>query len=204
MHDQIDFLLGLLGRIPVETVYLLVGVGAAVENLFPPIPSDTFVILGGLLADRGVLSGGTVFGVAWLSNLVLALAVFLASRRYGRGIFTTRWGRWLLRPEQLRRMDAFYAEYGTITVLVSRFFPVFRVLVPAFAGISGLGFWRTAIPLGLASAAWYGLLVGVGILASRNIPRIMRMVQAVNSTFLFVALLVAAAVFYWWWRTRRR
>lgn len=202
MQEQLEALLGLVTSVPVEIVYLLVGVGAAVENLFPPIPSDMVVVAGGVLADRNILDGWLVFLVAWVSNLALALVVYVAARRFGRGIFTTRWGHWLLRPEQLRRMSVFYAEYGTITILVSRFFPVFRVLVPAFAGISRLGFWRTAVPLTIASAFWYAALVGAGIFASRNVPRLLAAVEAVNTTAAAMAFLIAGLLLWVWWRSR--
>ena len=38
----IDILLGL----PPAVAYILIATGSAVENIFPPVPSDTFVILG--------------------------------------------------------------------------------------------------------------------------------------------------------------
>lgn len=203
MHELIDGLLGLVARLPVEVLYLLVGAGAAIENLFPPIPSDMFVVAGAIIADRGLLDSRLVFLVAWVSNLLLALLVYLAARRYGAGIFATRWGHWILRPEQLRRMSVFYREYGTLTILVSRFFPVFRVLVPAFAGISHLGFWRTAVPLSIASAVWYGALVTAGVLFSRNIDRLLGPLRAVNTTAGIVAGLVAVLLLLLWWRSRR-
>ena len=160
------------------------------------------VVAGGILADRGVLDVRLVFLVAWTSNLVLALCVYLAARHFGGGIFSTRWGRWLLRPAQLERMSLFYEDYGALTILVSRFFPVFRVLVPAFAGISRLAFWRTAIPLAVASAVWYAALVVGGVFASRNIPRIVSALTAVNTTAGLLALLVAVALTWLWWRSR--
>lgn len=204
MQETLDWLFGLLGAVPVEAVYVLVGVGAAVENIFPPVPSDTFVVLGGILADRGMLVPELVFGVAWSANLTLAIGVYVMGVRYGRTIFQTGWGRWLLRPHQLRTLAGFYERHGTLTVLVSRFFPVFRVLVPAFAGVSRLGFWRTTIPLGLASALWYGLLVWVGMFASRNLPRLVGWLERANTSLLVAAGLLAALVFAWWWRTRHR
>ncbi|MEJ2546962.1 MAG: DedA family protein [Gemmatimonadota bacterium] len=202
MHESIDGLLELVTKLPVEVLYLLVGAGAAIENLFPPIPSDMFVVAGAVAADRGLLDGRIVFLVAWASNLVLALLVYGAARRYGGGIFGTRWGRWLLRPEQLHRMSLFYREYGTLTILVSRFFPVFRVLVPAFAGISKLGFWRTAIPLTLASAAWYGVLVTAGVLFSRNIDKLIGSLRALNTTAGLLAGLATLLLLLLWWRSR--
>jgi membrane protein DedA with SNARE-associated domain len=202
VHESLEGLLDLVTQLPVEVLYLLVGAGAAIENLFPPIPSDMFVVAGAIAADRGLLDGRIVFLVAWVSNLLLALLVYAAARRYGGGIFSTRWGRWLLRPQQLHRMSLFYREYGTLTILVSRFFPVFRVLVPAFAGISKLGFWRTAVPLSLASAAWYGVLVTAGVLFSRNIDQLIGSLRAVNTTAGLIAGLIALLLLLLWWRSR--
>lgn len=202
MLEQLEVLLGLISEIPIEAVYLLIAAGAAIENVFPPIPSDIFVLGGAILADRGILRADLVFLVAWTGNLLLGLGVYAAARSYGAGLFSTRWGRWLLRPSQLERMAVFYDDYGTLTVLVSRFFPVFRVLVPAFAGVSRLGFWRTAIPLALASAAWYGTLLGAGILLSRNLPRLLEALGAVNTTVAVVAGVVAILLGVLWWRTR--
>jgi membrane protein DedA with SNARE-associated domain len=202
MLERLEALLQLIAGIPVEMVYVLVGLGAAVENIFPPVPSDLAVLAGGILAERGLLQADIVFLVAWLSNLALALGVYLAAYRYGAGVFSSRWGRWLLRPAQLQRMSEFYDEYGTITVLVSRFFPVFRVLVPAFAGISRLGFWRTAIPLMIASAAWYAALIWAGTFFSRNLPRLLAPLSTVNTTAAIVAMVVAVFLGVLWWRSR--
>ena len=202
MLEQVEALLGLISRVPVETVYLLIAIGAAIENVFPPIPSDVVVLVGAILADRSVLRADLVFLFAWLGNLALGLGVYVAARSYGAGLFATRWGRWLVRPSQLERMAIFYNDYGTLTVLVSRFFPVFRVLVPAFAGISRLGFWRTALPLAGASALWYGALIGAGILLSRNLPRLIEAMQTVNLTVALVAAVLLGLLGVLWWKTR--
>lgn len=202
MPGELSHLLSLLGRIPVDMLYLLVGAATALENVFPPIPSDVVVLLGAVLAGRGVLVGEIVFAAALAGNLLLALFVYEMGRWYGRGIFATGWGRRLLRPHQLRRMGRFYDRYGTATIFGTRFIPVFRVLVPAFAGISGLGFWRTAIPLVAASSLWYGILVIAGILAWRNLHRVVGWFEAVNVWLVGAAVLMAALLGLWWWRSR--
>lgn len=203
MQELLDRLLAALNVIPTESVYLLIAAGAAVENVFPPVPSDMFVILGGVLADRQILEWELVFASAWAANLALGCVVYAMGRRYGRALFDTRWGEWILRPQQLQQMSSFYERYGALTILVSRFFPVFRVLVPAFAGISRLSFWRTVLPLGAAAAIWYGVLVWAGILASRNIPRLMRWFETANTLLVALAGLLAVVLGVWWWRTRR-
>ena len=195
-------LVRLIGEVPVGTIYLLIAAGALLENFFPPVPSDMFVIAGGILADHGLVVGSTVFGVALASNVAGALFVYVGGRRYGEAIFHTRWGRRLLRPNQLRRLSGFYARYGMATIFLSRFVPVFRVLVPVFAGISRVGVLSTSIPLVAASALWYGTLVLAGLFVSQNIPRLAELLRAANSTGGIVALLLAAVLGVWWWRTR--
>lgn len=200
--EALERVLSALASLPVATAYLVIAAGAAAENLFPPVPSDTFVIVGGVLADRGVLDGTLVVVVAWGANVLMAGLVYLAAHRYGRAVFDTRWGRWLLRPHQLERLAGFYDRWGTPTIFVSRFVPVFRVLVPVFAGISGLGFWRTLLPLGAASAMWYAAMLWLGVFASRNVPRLVGWVEGLNRGLLAAAVVAMAAAAWWWWRTR--
>lgn len=203
MRDRFEHLIQLAYGSPIALLYVLLAVGAAIENIFPPIPSDTFVLLGGILADRGSLEPVLVVAVAWTGNVAAAIFVYAMARQYGRGIFQTGWGHWLLRPHQLERLDVFYERYGLITIFGSRFLPVFRVVVPAFAGITGLSFWRTVPPLALASALWYSVVVYLGVLASRNLSRILHLFDRVNTGLLLGAAAAAALVGWWWWRTRR-
>jgi membrane protein DedA with SNARE-associated domain len=182
--------------------YVLLGAGAAVENIFPPVPSDTVVVLGGILSDRGGLQVGTVLAVAWVSNVSAALLIYALARRHGRGIFQTRWGRRLLRPHQLNQLSGFYERYGLIAIFGSRFLPVLRVLIPVFAGITKVGFVRTAIPLASASLAWYTVMVFAGVFASRNIERLFQLLGAANNWLLGVALALIVVIAFWWFRSR--
>ena len=79
--------------LPPGLIYLVIGVGAAVENVVPPIPADTFVLLGAFLAESGRASPWLVFLFTWVCNVVSAVMVYRLARRYGTGFFTTRAGR---------------------------------------------------------------------------------------------------------------
>lgn len=201
--EQFEALLGLFSLIPTWAIYLVIAAGAALENIFPPVPSDLMVILGGVLVDRGVVRFAPVLIIAWASNVLLALLVYVAARRYGRDLFSHRWAHWLLRPHQLEQLAAFYSSYGTGAIFLSRFLPVFRVLVPAFAGVSRVGFVRTAIPVAGASAIAYTALLVAGVFASRNVPRLLELIGRVNSGLMVAAVLAFVGVTIWWWRTRR-
>jgi membrane protein DedA with SNARE-associated domain len=88
-------------------------------------------------------------------------------------------------------------------IFFSRFLPMFRAIVPAFAGTARLGFWRTAVPLGMASALWYGALVYLGAQAGENWQALRAAVEGASRWLFLAAVLLALPVLIWWWRSRR-
>lgn len=203
MEETLRWVLDLAGRTPAWVLYLVIGVGTAAENVFPPVPSDTFVLAGGVLSEVGVLDFGIVFALAWTGNVVLDLAVYALGRRHGEAIFRSRWGRRILQPQQMEEIRGFYRDHGSLTLLVSQFLPGFRVVIPAFAGVSRLAVGRTAASLAVASAVWYGLLLAVAAVLARNLPRLVRWVSRGHTVLWILVALLAAGVMVWWWTSRR-
>ena len=202
MLDLIDGLLQWLAGAPPLAIYLTLAVAATLENIIPPIPADVVVLFGGLLSGRGSADPWIVFFAVWLSNVSGAMLVYLAGVRYGPSFFAGRIGQMILHPGQLERLGVFYRRFGFGVIFVSRFLPMFRAVVPVFAGVSRLGFWRTAPPVMAASAAWYGALVYIGAVAGRNWEAVMGRLQAAGLWFWLVAAVAAGGVIWWWRRSR--
>ena len=81
MPPELEKLLSLATGIPPGLIYLLLGAGAAIENLFPPVPSDTFVLLGGgSLMVYYVPHWGSLGPWVAASALIIGTAFFLAWR----------------------------------------------------------------------------------------------------------------------------
>lgn len=202
MGDAVERLLDWLTAAPPLAVYVVLGLAAAIENIIPPVPADVVVLFGGLLAGRGTANPWLVFLAVWLCNVAGALLVYYAGVRFGPGFFSGRIGRMILHPGQVQRLSQFYQRFGIGVVFVSRFLPMFRAVVPVFAGVSRLGFWRTAPPLAAASALWYGALVYVGAVAGRNWEQLIETFRSIGAWFWGIAVLAAAAVVWWWWKSR--
>jgi membrane protein DedA with SNARE-associated domain/uncharacterized tellurite resistance protein B-like protein len=184
-------------------VYAVLALLAAVENVVPPVPSDAAVALGAFLSHRGVTTFVAVFLVTWVSNLLGAAGVYFVARRYGRRLFASPTGRRLLAPRSLAIIEREYLRFGIIGIFISRFLPGIRAVVPPFAGLVGLGAFRTLAPMGLASAIWYGGITMVGALIGSEWERISALIASVNRT-LFIATLVLAAAAAVWYLLRRR
>jgi membrane protein DedA with SNARE-associated domain len=143
-----------------------------------------------------------VFALVWLGNLSTALLMYALGRSHGSRFFQGPLGSRLLRPRQMEKLGEFYARRGTVVIFVSRFLPMFRAVVPVFAGTSGVSFWRAALPMALASALWYGGIVYLGATAGANWQEIRGMVESSGRWLGVAALLLALAVGAWWWRSR--
>jgi len=196
-------ILDFLARLGPLLLYTILGAGSALENVFPPIPADTFVLLGAFLAAGGRADAWTVFLVTWLANTLTALLVYWMGYRFGRPFFQVGLGRHLLNPAQLRRLGDFYRRWGLGAIFFARFLPGLRAMVPVFAGVTHQRFPVVAFPVLVASGIWHGALVWVGASAGRNLPAILHWLGGVNRTFLVFAALVFLLAAVWWLRTRK-
>lgn len=198
-----DQIVTLLGNAPPFLIYMVLGLGAAVENIIPPIPADTFVLIGGFLAAQGRVSEVVVFFVTWTSNVVSALAVFAVAYRYGDSLFRTPFGRYLLRPTQLETIRRFYGRWGSAAIFYTRFLPGLRAVVSVFAGLTQQKLWLVAPPLLMASAIWYGGLTWAGLVAGRNLDHILVLQARVNTTLVGITAVVSLLFGWWWVRSRK-
>jgi membrane protein DedA with SNARE-associated domain/uncharacterized tellurite resistance protein B-like protein len=185
-------------------VYAVLGLLAAIENVIPPVPSDAAVALGAFLSIRGLTTPLGVFVVTWVANLSGAAAVYLVARRYGRRLFATKTGRRLLAPRSLAIIEREYLRFGVVGIFISRFLPGIRAVVPPFAGLVGLSAIRTLVPMGVASAIWYGGITILGTVIGSEWERINRIILGVNRTLAIVAVLLIATGVFFYLRARRR
>ena len=198
-----DRALSLLTDLPPLLAYGLLAAGAAVENILPVIPADTFIVAGGFVAGLGTVHPVGVFGVVWGANVGGAIGVYAAGRRYGPAFFQTGPGRRLAGERRMEKLQAFYRRWGVIAIFLGRFLPGFRAVVPVFAGVARLGPGRAVPPIVVASAIWYGALVRIGYLGGDNVEAVAAVLERANRGLLIASGALAAGFAVMWWRARR-
>lgn len=196
-------LLAWLAGLPPLAVYAVIGLLAAVENVFPPFPADTAVALGAFLSHRGVTEPWIVFAVTLVSNSAGAMGMYFLGARHAPALLRSRVGRMLLPEQGLAFVRKEYERFGVVGLFVGRLLPGFRAVVPPFAGLCHLGPVRTAIAVVLASALWYG---GIVLLASQfgaHFEQILRVIGSLNRGLGLVAFALLLGAGIWLWRRRR-
>jgi membrane-associated protein len=151
-------------------IYLLIAAIIFSETGFVVLfflPGDTLLFIGGAFCATGAMNIGL------LMLLLVAAAVggntlnYFIGRFIGHKVFSHNY-RWL-DQDALRKTHQFYEKYGGITVVLSRFLPVFRTFAPFVAGVSEMTFSKfQAFNVG-GAALWVGLLVSLGYFFG-NIP----------------------------------
>jgi alkaline phosphatase len=184
-------------------VFLLI----ALENIFPPIPSEVILTFGGYmtvqtnLTVQGVIASstvGSVFGAVILYQLGVVLNVNkleVVVERYGRFLRLTK--------EDLYRADAWFDKYGIWTVFFCRFIPLIRSLISIPAGMAKMNFWLFISFTTLGTILWNTLLINLGARVGENWEVIgEKMDQYSNYLYLIFAILLIVLI--GWKRKRRR
>ncbi|MFE9348477.1 DedA family protein [Streptomyces olivaceus] len=139
------------------------GLAVALENLFPPLPSEIILPLTGFAAGQGVIGLAAALFWTTLGSVVGAAALYRIGALFGRRRMYAIWARLpLVKTSDLERTEQWFAQHGTKAVLLGRMVPVFRSLISVPAGLE-----RMPMPLFLAlttvgSLMWNAVLVMAG------------------------------------------
>jgi len=158
------------------------------------VPADTVVALGAFLAGHDILDPWTVFAVTWVGNVMSAALVYVVGRHYGRAFFTGRIGRRLLSEATLAHIEAAYARHGSYGIFFSRLLPVWRGVVPPFAGVARVPALRALLPIALASALWYGAIIFLVVRLAPTFDQAIATLGRVNRVLGIAALALVLMV----------
>ncbi|MFJ9546708.1 DedA family protein [Streptomyces erythrochromogenes] len=139
------------------------GLAIALENLFPPLPSEVILPMTGFAAGHGVLSLASALFWTTLGSVAGALALYWLGALFGRERMHAIWARLpLVKASDLVRTEEWFARHGTKAVFLGRMVPIFRSLVSVPAGVERMPLPVFLMLTTLGSLIWNGALVMAG------------------------------------------
>jgi membrane protein DedA with SNARE-associated domain len=201
---MLQSLLHWLSELPPAVLYLTLTVFAAFENVFPPLPTDTVVAFGAWLTTRGQGSAVAAFVATWLGNVAGAAAMYEVGRRHGTTWMRRKFPR-LVDDRGEARLQALYSKYGIAGIVLSRFIPGVRALVPPFAGALRVPAFSSIAAMAVASAVWYGVISYLAWRAGSNWDEVTAMIARSGRVLTVAAcVLVLIGALVWLSHRRRR
>jgi len=171
------------------------------ENLFPPIPSELIMPLGGFYVQQGKLALIPVVLAGLLGTVLGALPWYGIGRLVNEERiedWLSRHGRWIgISPQELRRSRTWFNRYGTALVFWGRLVPGIRTLISVPAGIEMMPMapfllWTTA-----GSLIWTMLLTVAGLLLGESYNRVELWIEPVAKVVKVLLVLAALSVLAW-------
>lgn len=180
----------------------------ALENIFPPIPSEVILTFSGFLTTT---SDVTVLGVIIFSTIG---SVFGAIILYGIGRLLNverleqivdRWGHILrLTRKDIRKADAWFRKIGVWAVLIGRLVPLVRSLISIPAGMARMNFGVFLFFTTIGSLIWNSVLVNLGAALGSSWDTIAGYIDTYSN--IVVTLLVVFCILFvlWFIKSRRK
>lgn len=145
------------------------GLAVALENLFPPIPSEVILPLAGFVAGQGRMS--VVSAIFWttLGSLLGALALYYIGAALGRERIRAIVERLpLVKLSDVDRTEEWFLRHGVKAVFFGRMIPIFRSLISIPAGVERMPVLTFAVYTTLGSLIWNTTFVMAGYLLGDN------------------------------------
>ncbi|MDX8032755.1 DedA family protein [Lentzea sp. BCCO 10_0856] len=165
----------------------------ALENLFPPLPSEVFLPLAGFTAAQGKMS--LLAAIVWttVGSVAGALVLYWLGSLLGRDRVRRIASRMpLVRVSDVDRTEAWFLRNGYRAVFFGRMIPVFRSLISIPAGVERMRMAPFLAYTAAGSLLWNTALILAGYLLGDNWHLVEQYVGLVSKAVLALAVIVAA------------
>lgn len=168
--------------------YLGVFALMALENIFPPIPSELIMPFAGFVAARGDLNVIGVLLAGTAGSVAGALPWYYAGKVYGKErleAFADKHARWMTvtHGDIEHAMDAF-EKHGKKVVLLGRLIPAIRTLISVPAGLANMSMGQFLLFSTIGSLIWTGILTSAGYALESQYERVAEYVDPVSKAVL--------------------
>jgi membrane-associated protein len=183
-----------LVHLPAHLGYLVLFALIAGESAGVPLPGETALITGGVLASQGEFAIELVVVVAAAAAIMGDNVGYVIGRAGGRRLLEHPGPLEGHRRGILRHGEPFFARHGPKAVFLGRWFAGLRIAAAWLAGISRMHWLTFAFYNALGGVAW---AVSVGLLAYWIGPTAERIFKDVGIAGVAVAAVVLAGFLAW-------
>ncbi|ODG92392.1 alkaline phosphatase [Gottfriedia luciferensis] len=185
-------------------IFLLI----ALENIFPPIPSEVILTFGGFMTTESSLSKLGVIFFSTLGSVIGAIILFWIGTLLDIKTLekiVERWGHFLrLTKKDVHKADEWFSKYGVWTVFFCRLIPLIRSLISIPAGMARMNFWIFLLFTTLGSLIWNTILVLVGASVGASWEKIVEYMDLYSSIIYGILAIGLVVLIFLFIKKRKR
>ena len=196
-----EFMLSIMEQFGYLGVFLLI----AIENIFPPIPSEVVLLFGGFMTTYTELNVILMIVAATLGSLLGAIVLYyvgkILNKERLKKLVSGKLGKILrIKTEDIDKADKWFDTKGNKTVFFCRFIPIVRSLISIPAGMSEMPMLKFLIYTIAGSTIWNTVLIVIGNKVGENWVNILNIFENYSHITLIVLILIfiiACFIFYY-------
>jgi membrane protein DedA with SNARE-associated domain len=174
-------------------IYLILFSMAFLENIFPPLPGDTFTIIGGYLAAAGKLNLPLTLTTVTVGTMTSIMLVYAFGYRGGRAYFMRKNFRFF-NAHDIESVQKWFDRFGAGTLLFSRFVVGGRTAIALGAGFSKYPTGRMAIFSLVSTVLFHGTLIALSYLMYAYITQL---VDGFNLYSKIILVILTVLIIIW-------
>lgn len=180
----------------------------AIENIFPPIPSEVILTFGGYMTTYTKLNVFLVILFSTLGSVVGAIALYYIGKLLNKDRLTKivegKVGKILcLKKEDIDKADKWFDTKGEKCVFFCRFIPIVRSLISIPAGMSEMKLGKFLIYTLFGSLIWNSVLIILGSIVGENWTSIVNIFDT-YSTIALICLIIIFILFVGWFYKKKK
>ena len=200
-----EIIINLMNQFGYIGIFLLI----AIENIFPPIPSEVILTFGGYMTTYSNLNVPLVILSATLGSLLGAIVLYAIGKILNKErlmkIVSGKVGKILrLKKEDIESADKWFDTKGEKCVFFCRFIPIVRSLISIPAGMSEMNIPKFLIYTTIGSLIWNSVLVVVGSIVGENWENIVNIFDTYSTLTLIVLIIIFILFVVWFYKKRAK
>lgn len=167
----------------------------AIENIFPPIPSEIILTFSGFMTLKTTMTPFLVIIFATIGSLLGALILYYFGRIFSEekiyAFLDSKLGRRLgFKKESVHKTVVWFQHKGKYGALFGRCIPVIRSLISIPAGMTKMPIKQFVIYTTVGSLVWNTLLVMLGNIMGENWEQVVDLFNSYTNIMIVLFLIV--------------
>lgn len=199
-----EFILSIMNQFGYFGVFFMI----AIENIFPPIPSEVILLFGGFMTTYTNLNIIMMVISATLGSLFGALLLYYVGKIFNKEklkkIVSGKVGRMLrLKTTDIDKADNWFDTKGNKTVFFCRFIPLVRSLISIPAGMSEMPIFRFIVYTLFGSLIWNIFLIALGSIVGENWTSILNVLNTYSHVVVIILIIIFISLIWLFYSKRR-